>query len=126
MPDIHSHTAIAIGASYAAGTLLGFEPNFLILAAVGSCLSIGREPIESASQNVIRKLGVAIYTISGSTLIGAGAATIISVQFPALQNAGFAMAGLIGFFGQPIIKSTTEIIANAWKLIFKRFGGGNE
>lgn len=124
MPDVHSHTAIAIGASYAAGTFLGFDSNFLILAAVGACLSIGREPIEST--NVVKQIWLAIYTVSGSTLIGAGLATVISIQYPNIQSAGFAISGLLGFFGQPIIKSITDIIATASQWVFKKFGGGNE
>lgn len=126
MPEPNTHTAIGMGAGYIIGTIAGLNPDYLVIGTVGALLAAARQTPTHADDGVgkMRQSVIALANIGGVSLVSASSTSILLVQLPSMSAAGIGIAALIGFFGQPIIASATEIIGKSWQIISSKFGGG--
>jgi hypothetical protein len=111
--------------------LFGLDTDYLIVGMVGSLLAVARaepEPYQY-NGNVLVERGWrtfrAIADLCAVSFVAAVSTSIGVVLFKALEPAAVPIAGLTGFFGQPLIKSATQFIGRVWRVGIKRLGGSD-
>lgn len=129
MPEPHTPIAAGLGISWLGAKLLGLDTDYLIVGMVGSLLAVARaepEPYQYQGNFLLergRRTFRAIADLCAVSFLAAVLTSIGVIFFKALEPAAVPIAGLTGFFGQPVIKSMTQFIGRAWRVGIKRLGG---
>jgi hypothetical protein len=131
MPEPHTPIAAGLGLSWLGAKLLGLDTDYLIVGMVGSLLAVARsepEPFQYKGNVLVERSWRtfrAIADLCAVSFVAAVSTSIGVILFKALEPAAVPIAGLIGFFGQPLIKSMTQFIGRAWRVGIKRLGGSD-
>jgi hypothetical protein len=129
MPEPNTHIAAGLGISWLGAKLLGLDTDYLIVGMVGSLLAVARsepEPYQYKGNFLIergRRTFRAVADLCAVSFVAASFTSIGVIFVKALEPAAVPIAGAIGFFGQPVIKSITQFIGRAWRVGIRRLGG---
>lgn len=131
MPEPNTHIAAGLGTAYVGAKLLGLDVDYLIVGAVGALFALSRsqpEPLQAMGHFLIAR-AVQFWGVTfnvGAVSFFAATSTSIGVHaYPPAASVAVPIAGLVGFFGAPIIKSVSEFISRAWRVAIKRLGGSD-
>lgn len=131
MPEPNTHIAAGLGISWLGAKLVGLDTDYLIVGMVGSLLAAARsepEPFSYTGHFLVaktRQTMKAVGNLCAVSFVAAAGTTVGLMLFPVFSPVAIPIAGLAGFFGDPIIKAALEFIARAWKVGIKRLGGSD-
>ena len=127
MPNIETHAAAGVGSSYVIGLLLKLNPDYLVMALVGSLISAGKQPPKANDLPRWRQLLMASSNISGAGLLGYGGTMLLMYWLKLDAGIGLAIAALLGYFGTHITNAITSTLARVPTVFEKRYGrNGND
>lgn len=128
MPDPNTHTAAGIAVGYTVGKAIGLNPDYLVIGMVGALIAAARQaPDFLIADGLTWKFSQTVKglaNLSGACFFAATITAILVVTVPIVEPVAIPIAGLTGFFGQPLIISCTEFISRAWKIGLNKLGGG--
>jgi hypothetical protein len=136
MPEINTHIAVGLGVSYLGAKIVGLDTDYLVIGIVGALLSASSHPPletdckENTAYCKIKNTCMAIVNLTAIGFFAASGVSILIQYRPEINQVAVPVAGLIGFFGQPLIQSVSAFINGSSKallaLISNKIGGRNE